>query len=67
MIHNNNNKDLEIKVVTIGNVSVGKSTLINALLVDQLSDCKIKRTTMTPQSYVESNDITTFNSKILLV
>lgn len=61
-IHNTN-KDLEIKIVTIGNVSVGKSTLINAILVDQLSDCKMKRTTMTPQSYVESDNISIFDAK----
>ena len=46
----------EINVAIIGPVSAGKSTLMNTLFVSQFSDMKIKRTTMTPQLYMESNE-----------
>ena len=36
-------------------VSAGKSTLVNAILVNKMSSTKIKRTTMLPQVYIETN------------
>jgi GTPase Era involved in 16S rRNA processing len=48
----------EINVAIIGPVSAGKSTLMNSLFVSQFSDMKIKRTTMTPQLYMESDETT---------
>ena len=48
-----------IRVVVVGPVSTGKSTLINSIFINQYSDMKIKRTTMLPQVYQESvNNIT---------
>jgi GTP-binding protein EngB required for normal cell division len=44
---------LQINVAIVGCVSVGKSTLNNALFVEQLSDCHMKRTTAVPQLYHE--------------
>lgn len=44
---------LSINIAIIGAVSAGKSTLLNALFVEQFSDMKIKRTTMVPQVYHE--------------
>lgn len=43
----------QINVAIVGCVSVGKSTLNNALFVEQLSDCHMKRTTAVPQLYHE--------------
>ena len=37
--------DLEIRVAIIGNVSVGKTTVLNALLKDKFSEVSMKRTT----------------------
>lgn len=48
---------MNINIVALGPVSVGKSTLINALTIEQLSDMKIKRTTAQPQVYKEIDDI----------
>jgi small GTP-binding protein len=44
-----------ISLAIIGCVSAGKSTLVNAILVNKMSSTKIKRTTMLPQVYIESN------------
>ena len=44
---------ISIKCAILGCVSAGKSTLVNAILVNKLSDTKIKRTTMLPQVYLE--------------
>lgn len=41
----------EINCAIIGPVSAGKSTLLNALFCNKLSDMKIGRTTMLPQVY----------------
>jgi predicted GTPase len=46
----------EINIAIIGPVSAGKSTLMNSLFVSQFSDMKIKRTTMVPQLYMESDE-----------
>ena len=45
----------KINIVIIGAVSAGKSTLLNNIFGEQLSECKIKRTTMTPQIYIQSD------------
>ena len=47
----------QINIVNVGAVSAGKSTLINALFVEQYSDMAIKRTTTLPQIYNEISDI----------
>lgn len=49
-------KRLSINIGIIGCVSTGKSTLNNALLLNQYSDMKIKRTTMLPQVYCETTN-----------
>ena len=41
----------QINVAIVGSVSVGKSTLLNTIFAETFSDCKLKRTTMTPQIY----------------
>ena len=43
----------QINVAIVGSVSVGKSTLLNTIFAEAFSDCKLKRTTMTPQVYYE--------------
>jgi len=48
----------QINVAIFGPVSAGKSTLLNALFVASYSDMKLKRTTMTPQVYFETESIT---------
>lgn len=45
----------KINIAIVGTVSVGKSTLMNAMFVEQYSDMKIKRTTMIPQVYDETD------------
>lgn len=52
----------QINVAIIGAVSAGKSTLLNALFVEQYSDMKIKRTTMAPQVYHETKKINQYIS-----
>lgn len=47
----------QINIAIIGTVSAGKSTLMNGLFVNTYSDMKLKRTTMTPQIYVETDII----------
>lgn len=42
-----------ISIGILGCVSAGKSTLTNAVLVNKMSNTKIKRTTMLPQVYTE--------------
>jgi small GTP-binding protein len=46
-------EQLKINIGIFGCVSVGKSTLLNALFGKQYSDIKLKRTTMVPQVYQE--------------
>tara|TARA_B110000037_G_C17092560_1_gene494635 strand:- start:960 stop:2045 length:1086 start_codon:yes stop_codon:yes gene_type:complete len=45
-----------INIAIFGPVSVGKSTLLNGLFSNQLSDMKINRTTMLPQVYYGNDD-----------
>lgn len=47
---------LSISIAILGTVSVGKSTLLNALFVENFSEMKIRRTTMVPQVYMETDD-----------
>ena len=47
----------QINVAIIGSISVGKSTLLNTIFTETYSDCKYKRTTMTPQIYYESGKV----------
>ena len=46
-----------IRIGLVGPVSCGKSTLLNAICVNQYEDMKIKRTTMLPSVYKESNQM----------
>ena len=47
---------MEINIGLFGVVSTGKSTFINAISGQQYSDTEIKRTTMVPQVYLESDN-----------
>ena len=57
------NQRYQINIAICGAVSAGKSTLLNSLFVSQYSDMKIKRTTMTPQVYYESNKMCGYTRK----
>ena len=46
---------IEINIGLFGCVSVGKTTLLNAMTGKQYSDTEIKKTTMIPQAYFENN------------
>jgi predicted GTPase len=43
-----------INICIVGGVSTGKSTFLNAIFCENLSECKIKRTTMVPTVYIEN-------------
>jgi GTPase SAR1 family protein len=45
---------MSVRMGIVGCVSAGKSTLLNAINIEQLSDTKRKRTTMLPQAYLET-------------
>jgi hypothetical protein len=45
-----------IRIAILGKVSCGKSTLLNGIFVKQYADMKMKRTTMLPFVYQETND-----------
>ena len=49
----------QINIAILGAVSVGKSTLVNTIFAETFSKCKIKRTTMTPQIYLETDKVET--------
>ena len=60
--NNNNNINNKVKIpqeninlCIVGTVSAGKSTILNAFFCEQLSQCKIKRTTMVPTVYIEND------------
>ena len=53
---------VEINIGIFGCVSVGKSTLLNAITGRQYSDVEIKKTTMLPQAYLESDNPSDPNS-----
>jgi len=46
-----------IRIGLVGPVSCGKSTLLNSICVNQYEDMKLKRTTMLPSVYKESNEM----------
>lgn len=50
-----------INLCFVGGVSTGKSTILNAIFCEELTQCKIKRTTMVPTVYIENDN----NSKHL--
>ncbi len=50
-----------INLCFVGGVSTGKSTILNAIFCEELTQCKIKRTTMVPTIYIENEN----NSKNL--
>ena len=54
-----------LNIAFIGEVSTGKSTLLNAIFSNktELSQTSIKRTTMLPTVFIENNDKKTFNGK----
>ena len=45
-----------INICFVGGVSTGKSTGLNGVFCQKLTDCKIKRTTMVPTVYVENEN-----------
>jgi predicted GTPase len=53
-----------INIAILGTVSAGKSTLLNNIYTAQYSDMKIKRTTMQPQVYLETDELTVSKSDI---
>ena len=59
----NDTKRNQINVAICGPVSAGKSTLLNSLFVASYSDMKLKRTTMTPQVYFETEKISKKDSE----
>jgi len=48
-----------INIAILGAVSVGKSTLVNTIFAETYSKCVIKRYTMTPQIYIETDAVET--------
>ena len=46
-----------INLCFVGGVSTGKSTVLNGVFCEELTQCKIKRTTMWPTVYVENESI----------
>jgi|SaaInlStandDraft_7_1057024.scaffolds.fasta_scaffold10478_3 predicted GTPase len=53
-----------ISIAILGTVSAGKSTLLNNIFVSQYSNMKIKRTTMQPQVYFETDEISSKKKEI---
>ena len=45
-----------INLCFVGGVSTGKSTILNAIFCEELTQCKIKRTTMVPTIYIENDN-----------
>jgi GTP-binding protein EngB required for normal cell division len=45
-----------INICFVGGVSTGKSTILNAIFCEELTQCKIKRTTMVPTVYIENEN-----------
>ncbi len=44
-----------INLCFVGGVSTGKSTILNSIFCEELTQCKIKRTTMVPTIYIEND------------
>src|SRR5690606_16500736 len=59
-------EQLQINIAIVGCVSVGKTTLLNALFGKQYSDTKLQRTTMVPQIYQQTDENqTTQNTQLI--
>ena len=43
-----------VNLCFVGGVSTGKSTVLNGIFCEKLTECKIKRTTMVPTVYIEN-------------
>jgi predicted GTPase len=59
-VNNNNGIDANssgINICVVGCVSAGKSTILNAFFGCDYTQCKIKRTTMMPNKFVETNSV----------
>lgn len=59
-VNNNNGIDANssgINICVVGCVSAGKSTILNAFFGCDYAQCKIKRTTMMPNKFVETNSV----------
>lgn len=46
----------EINICLVGCVNAGKSTILNAFFGQDYAQCKIKRTTMMPNKFIETNN-----------
>ena len=53
-----------INLCFVGGVSTGKSTILNAIFCEELTQCKIKRTTMVPTVYVENEEAQSSSDEI---
>ena len=53
-----------INICILGTVSAGKSTILNTLFCEDLSETKIKRTTMMPTYFVERNNNMSLDKEI---
>lgn len=51
-----------INICLVGCVSAGKSTILNAFFGQDYAQCKIKRTTMMPNIFIETDDLTKIDS-----
>lgn len=51
-----------INICLVGCVSAGKSTILNAFFGQDYAQCKIKRTTMMPNKFIETNNVHEINS-----
>lgn len=52
-----------INLCFVGGVSTGKSTILNSIFCEELTQCKIKRTTMCPSIYIENKYAQDFLTK----
>jgi len=55
-----------INLCFVGGVSTGKSTVLNSVFCEELTQCKIKRTTMWPTVYVENDFVQDISPKEIL-
>lgn len=51
-----------INICLVGCVSAGKSTILNAFFGQDYAQCKIKRTTMMPNKFIETNELKRIHS-----
>ena len=51
-----NSESNNINICLVGCVSAGKSTILNAFFGQDYAQCKIKRTTMMPNKFIETDD-----------